>query len=160
ELAIVTPGLLLAIVLVSHPRKDWIAEIRRTLWPHLALMLVFVAAYVPLLAVHQTNQDATYRMEFTPRVFGEGLYDYTSTMLYGRPWPIGRLIRWLVVAVLLAAGAMGRARATLLGIAGFVLFLLPVIFMAHQRQAIYLYIPAVFFVMALAGGAETIVSRL
>src|SRR5262249_12966740 len=86
ETAIVTPGLLLTIVLVSYPRKEWRVEIQRTLWPHAVLALVFVAAYVRLLAQSQISGENPYRMEFTPRAFVEGVYDYTSTMLYGRPW--------------------------------------------------------------------------
>jgi hypothetical protein len=160
ETAIVTPGLLLIIVLVSYPRKEWRVEIQRTLWPHAVLALVFVAAYVRLLAQSQISGENPYRMEFTPRAFVEGVYDYTSTMLYGRPWPIGRLFRWMAAAALLTVGAISRARATLVGIAGFVLFLLPVVFLTHQRQALYLYIPAASFVLALAGGAEAIASRL
>jgi hypothetical protein len=154
ESAIVTLGLLVAITLVSRPRKEWL----RLLWPHAALAAAFVIVYVPLLAHHQSVETAAnpYRMDFTPRTFFEGLYDYTSIMLYGRPWPVGRLIRWLCVAGLVAAGVATRSRATLVGIAGYVLFLLPVIFMAHQRQALYLYVPATFFVLALAGGAEAV----
>jgi hypothetical protein len=162
ESAIVAPGLLLAIMLVSHPRKEWIAEARRTLWPHVALAAAFAAWYTPLLVQHQGGEGAgsPYRMEFSARAFFEGLYDYVSTMLYGRPWPVGRLIRWIGVASLLAAGLAARARATLIGLAGFVLFLLPVLFLPNQRQALYLYIPAVFFVLALGGGAEAAAKRL
>jgi hypothetical protein len=156
ESAIVTPVVLLAIVLVSYPRKQWMAEARRTLWPHFALAAVFVAVYIPLLVAHQGGDEANspYRMEFTAQVFFEGLYDYTATILYGRPWPVGRLIRWVGIALLLAGGVAGRSRATLTGLAGFVAFLMPVLFLGHQRQALYLYIPAAFFALALGGGAE------
>jgi hypothetical protein len=152
ETAIVTPALLLVIVLVCDPKA------RRTLWPHFALAAIFVAAYFPLVVQHAGTQDAAspYRMEFTPHAFFEGLYDYTSTMLYGRPWPIGRLIRWIAVAALIAAGLTRRSRATIVGLSGFVLFLLPVLFLAHQRQALYLYIPSAFFTLAIAGGAEVV----
>jgi hypothetical protein len=156
ESAIVTPVALVAIVLVSYPRKQWMTEVRRTLWPHFAVAAVFVAVYIPLLIRHQGGDESNspYRMEFTARAFFEGLYDYTAMILYGRPWPVGRLVRWMGIALLLAGGAAGRSRATLAGLAGFVAFLLPVLFLVHQRQALYLYIPAVFFALALGGGAE------
>jgi hypothetical protein len=162
ESAIVTPAVLLAIVMVSHPRKEWMAEARRVLIPHLGLAAVFLAVYFPLLAAHQGVGEANspYRMEFTVRAFLEGLYDYTALLLYGRPWPAGRLIRWAATALLLGSGVATRSRATLVGVTGFVVFLLPVLFLPHQRQALYLYIPAVFFALALGGGAESAAGRL
>ena len=162
ESAIVTPLLLLAMVAADRPRKQWWNQAKRLLWPHIALAALFAVVYLPLLTQHQTAESAAnpYRMEFTARAFFGGLYDYTSMMLYGRPWPIGRLIRWTAAGALLAAGLTGRSRATLVGIAGFVLFLLPVLFLPHQRQALYLYVPAMFFVLALGGGAEALTNRL
>jgi hypothetical protein len=158
ESPIVTPAVLLVIVLVFFPRNQWFAEAHRTLWPHAVLALVFVAMYVPLLGQHQEKVQAgnPYHMEFTPRVFFDGLYYYVSTMFYGRPWPVGRLIRWAAVTALVCAGLMRQSRATLVGLAGFVLYLAPVVFLPHQRQALYLYIPAVFFALAIAGGAEAL----
>jgi hypothetical protein len=41
-----------------------------------------------------------------------------------------------------------------------VIFLAPVIFMPHQRQVIYLYIPAGFFALALGGAAEDAAARM
>ena len=162
ETAIVLPALLLVMVLVEYKRRDWWAEARRTLWPQVLMAAVFVAVYVPLVAQHQRVEDANnpYRMEFSARVFGEGLFFYVSRMLYGGPWPVGRLIRWTVVVGTLGAGIAWRARATLVGLAGFVIFLGPIIFMAHQRQGLYLYIPAAFFVLALGGALEAAAERL
>jgi hypothetical protein len=157
ETAIVLPALLLVVVLVSHPRPAM-----RVVWPHVLMAAVFAAVYVPLLAQHQRVEDASnpYRMEFSARVFGEGLFYYVSRMLYGGPWPMGRLIRWTTALVALSAGLAWRTRAALVGMAGFVIFLGPVIFMAHQRQALYLYIPGAFFVLALGGALEAAAQRL
>jgi hypothetical protein len=161
EAAIVLPGLLSAMIMACHARREWWREAKRTLWPHLLLAALFTAVYAPLVAEHQRGDpDNPYRMVFTARTFAEGLWFYVSRMLYGGPWPVGRLIRWSVALAALAAGAQWRARATLVGIAGFVLFLLPVIFMAHQRQALYLYVPGAFFALALGGAADAAASRL
>jgi hypothetical protein len=162
ENAIVIPAFLVVIIMTSYPRRDWIAVAKRTLWPHLLLGLVLAACYAPLLMRHQTVETASnlYRMQFTPRAFFGGLYYYTSTMFYGRPWPVGRLIRWTIALAALAAGAAWRTRATLVGLAGFVLFLVGVIFMPNQRQALYLYVPAAFFVLALGGALERAAERL
>ena len=162
EAAIVTPGLLTVLMMVSHPRREWRREATRTLWPHALLAAIFVAAYVPLIATHQTTGDVNnpYRMVFSPWTFFDGLYFYVSRMLYGRPWPVGRLIRWVVAMGALGFGVRWRSRATLVGLAGFVLFLLPVVFMAHQRQALYLYIPGAFFALALGGAADAAGARL
>jgi len=151
ESPIVTPVVLLIIVLVNHHRKEWIL-------PHAVFAAIFGVVYLSLLPRHQVTVGAgnPYHMEFTPRAFIEGLYYYVSTMFYGRPWPVGRLIRWAAAAVLVGAGLMQRARATLVGLAGFVLYLAPVLFLPHQRQALYLYIPALFFTLAIAGGAEAL----
>jgi hypothetical protein len=162
EAAIVTPAVLLVLVMVSYPRKQWMAEARRTLWPHCLIAALVIAVYLPLLTHHQDAQASSspYRMVFTPQAFFEGLYNYVSAMLYGRPWPVGRVIRWIGVAALLAAGLWSRSRVTIAGFAGFVLFLLPVLFLVNQRQALYLYIPAVFFALALGGGAEATATRM
>jgi hypothetical protein len=162
ETAIVLPAMLLIMVLVSNPRRAWWVEARRTLWPHLLLAALFVGMYLPLLAEHQRVEDAAnpYRMEFSARVLGEGLFFYVSRMLYGGPWPWGRLIRWAGALGALAAGVAWRTRATLVGLAGFVIFLGPIIFMAHQRQPLYLYIPATFFALALGGALEAVAERL
>jgi hypothetical protein len=162
ETAIVLPALLLVVVLASYPRREWWAEVRRTLWPHVLLGAVLVAMYVPLLAEHQRVEDTSnpYRMEFSLRVFGEGLFYYVSRMFYGGPWPAGRLIRWTAGLGALGAGVVWRSRATLVGLAGFVILLGPIIFMAHQRQALYLYIPGTFFALALGGALEAVAERL
>jgi hypothetical protein len=161
ETAIVLPGLLLVVVLVSYPRSEWWKEAWRTLWPYALLGAVFVAVYVPLLAEHQRVEDVSnpYRMEFSLRVFAEGLFYYVSRMFYGGPWPVGRFIRWTLGLGALGVGVIWRSRATLVGLAGFVIFLGPIIFMAHQRQALYLYIPAAFFVLALGGALEAVAER-
>jgi len=149
-------------VMVTHPWREWAREAVRALWPHLAVLAVMASLYIPMVAAHQNSADPdeTYRMEFTPRVFLDGLYYYVSRMMYGRPWPVGRLIRWSVMAAAMAAGVAWRVRATLIGIAGFVIFLGPVIFLARQRDPLYLYIPAAFFVMALGGAAEAAAERM
>jgi hypothetical protein len=158
ETAIVTPVLLVVVVFMCHPRKEWTRELARTLWPHLALLLLFAAVYLPLVSQHQGAEAAAspYRMTFTAQAFFQGVYEYTSMMLYGRPWPAGRLIRWACILALFAVGIARGSRATVVGLSGFLIFLLPVVFLPHQRQALYLYIPAVFFVLALGGGAEAI----
>jgi hypothetical protein len=132
------------------------------LWPHFLLSLLFLALYAPMIAEHQRTEDPLnpYRMVFTARTFVEGLFYYFSRMMYGGPWPVGRLIRWTVALSALLAGLVWRARATLLGLAGFVIFLGPVIFMARQRDAMYLYIPGAFLVLALGGAAEAAAARL
>ena len=162
ETAIVLPAMLLVWVLVCHHRREWLREAKLTLWPHFLLAAVFVALYIPLLAEHQRVEDTSnpYRMDFSTRAFGEGLYFYVSRMLYGPPWPVGRLIRWTVAMSALTMGIAWRVRATLVGLAGFVIFLLPVIFLSHQRQEMYLYIPAACFVLALGGAAEAAAARL
>jgi hypothetical protein len=162
EAAIVLPAMMVVMVIVSCPRKEWVSEAKRTLWPHLLLALIFVAVYAPMLAQHQRVESPNnpYRMEFRARAFFEGLGFYTSSMLYGGPWPVGRLIRWTVAMAALVAGLRWRARGTLVGLAGFVIFLAPVIFMPHQRQVIYLYIPAGFFALALGGAAEDAAARM
>lgn len=162
EAAIVLPAMLVVMVAVTNPRERWLREAKRTLWPHVLLALFFAAIYAPMLAEHQRVESVSnpYRMVFTPRAFFEGLYFYVSSMLYGGPWPVGRLIRWSVAMAALIAGVGWRARATLAGIAGFVIFLGPIIFMAHQRQVLYLYIPAGFFALALGGAAEEAAVRL
>jgi hypothetical protein len=81
-------------------------------------------------------------------------------MLYGGPWPVGRLIRWTVVAAACVAAVTWRVRTGLVAMAGFLVFLLPVIFLAQHRDALYLYIPAVFFALALGGVAEAAAARL
>jgi len=162
ETAIVLPVLLAVIVMVCYPRREWIAVGKRTLLPHVVLALVFVAVYVPLIARGHSAWEASnpYRMEPTPRVAAQGLYFYASAMFYGRPWPLGRLIRWGAALALLGAGVVWGSRATSVGLAGFVLFLAPVLFLSHHRQALYLYIPAAFFALALGGAAEAVADRL
>jgi len=156
ESAIVLPAMMAVLVLACHRREEWLGEAKRTLWPHFLLAMFFAAVYAPLLAEHQRVESANnpYRMEFSARAFFEGLYFYFSSMLYGRPWPVGRLIRWTAVVAALIAGAWRRSRAVPAGLAGFVIFLCPILFMAHQRQSLYLYIPAGFLALALGGAAE------
>lgn len=160
--AIGLPALLLVYVLLTHPRRAWLRETFRTLWPHILVALVLVALYIPMLAAHQNSgdPDKTYRMEFTLRTSVDGLYYYVSSMLYGRPWPVGRLIRWMVVAAAGVAVIALRVRPALAAMAGFVVFLAPVLFLARHRDVLYLYIPAVFFALALGGAAEAVAGRV
>jgi hypothetical protein len=151
---------LLVWLLAEHGWRAGWREARRRLWPYAIIVLVLAVVYAPLAVQHQASPDKTYRMEITPRVYAEGMYFYFSTMLYGRPWPVGRLIRWLVTLAVMAAALRWRPRPALVGAAGFVVFLGPVIFMARQREQLYLYIPASFLVLMLAAGAEAAGQRL
>jgi len=160
EATIGLPAVLLVWLLVEHGWHAGWRQAARRLWPYAIIVLVLVVVYAPLAVQHQASPDKTYRMEITPRVYIEGMYFYFSTMMYGRPWPFGRLIRWLVTLAVMAAALRWRPRPALLGAAGFVVFLGPVIFMARQREQLYLYIPASFLVLMLAAGAEAAGERL
>jgi hypothetical protein len=162
EAAIGVPLLLLVYILISQPRRESLRESAQRLWPHVLLALVFVGVYASLIADHRRVEDPLnpYHLVFTPATFFNGLFFYASRMMYGGPWPVGRLIRWTVVLSVLAAGVVWRARATILGLAGFLIFLGPVIFMAGQREPLYLYIPGAFFVLALGGAADAAAARL
>ncbi|MEO8371536.1 MAG: hypothetical protein ABI806_20275, partial [Candidatus Solibacter sp.] len=127
--------------------------------PHLLVALFLTIVYIPIIIQHQKNPDVTYRMEISPKTFVDGLFYYFSRLMYGGPWPIGRLIRWTIAIGALAAGVAWRPRAALFGLAGFVIYLGPVIFMARQRDAIYLYMPTAFLSLALGAAAEAVAAR-
>jgi len=130
-----------------------------SLLPHISVALFLTVVYVPIMIEHQKNPDVTYRMEISPKTFVDGLFYYFSRLMYGGPWPIGRLIRWTIAIAALLAGVAWRPRAALLGLAGFVIYLGPVIFMARQRDAIYLYMPTAFLSLAFGAAAEAVAAR-
>jgi hypothetical protein len=97
--------------------------------------------------------DEPYFLRFDLFTFASGGSYYFHEMLYrlGRP-----PLPLFAAAVLLAALAVARrGKMVLLGAAGFLLFLLPVIFLPNHRDVLYLYVPSVFFALAGAGAART-----
>jgi len=57
----------------------------------------------------------------------------------------------IIFFIVLLGSVVLRWRAEVFGFCGFVLFLLPVLFLPHHRDYLYLYLPSVFFWIGLTG---------
>ncbi len=152
ETAILLPALLLLHMLLTTPRETWRRETFARLGCHFGLLVAFAATYGYYLMVQphgNLRPDEPYYLRFDLPTLAAGGSYYFHEMLYrlgGPPWPLVA-----AVAILVALAAARKGKMVFLGAAGFVLFLLPVVFLPNHRDVLYLYLPSVFF--ALAGAA-------
>jgi|GEM_PF-5453085 len=149
-------ALLLPVVLVFYelwvvndgPSRAALAGTWKKTAPMLALMTAFGLWYLVLTLSPESRlpEAHPYRPDVSWSAFADGLGYYLGRIIYWNHAPI-----WL--ALLFGAGlatAVGRRAGTVVfGGLGFLLFLLPVLFIKDRRMDFYLYLPSVFFFIAL-----------
>jgi hypothetical protein len=156
ETAILLPALLLLHLLLTTPREKWRRDVVARLGCHFGVLAALTTTYGYLFLTQSHGRlrpDEAYYLRFDLFTFASGGSYYFHEMLYrlGRP-PLPILAAAVLLVVLVVAR---RGNVVLLGAAGFLLFLLPVIFLPNHRDVLYLYVPSVFFALAGAGAART-----
>jgi hypothetical protein len=156
EAALLLPVLLLIYVMLSVPRKNWLSECFRRLRWHFSLLGLFIASYGYFFVTQysgRTQPDNPYFLKFDLLTFIRGLAFYLRSMLY-RQGRIPVVVLAAGAALLIALLVARRGKAVVIGAAGFLLFLFPVIFLPNHRYAIYLYAPSAFFAISCVGLAR------
>ena len=156
ESALLLPVLLLIFVLLSVSRKSWLSECFHRLKWHFSLMGLFIASYGYFFAtqyVGSTQPDHPYFLKFDLLTFIRGLAFYLRSMLY-RQGRIPVLVLGVGAALLVALVVAKRGKPVVIGAAGFLLFLFPVIFLPNHRYGFYLYAPSAFFAISWVGLAR------
>src|SRR5208283_110944 len=154
EWGIVIPVFLTVLLLVrlapgSAPRR-LLTEIGKRLWPHYLILLVFGACYLSLRTQAESHLTVgtPYHIDFRLGTIWQSLLYYTSLIVSQdqrpRPWvPFASL-------VLICVYALVRRRWMILFAAfTYVLTLLPVAMIPHQRSQYYAYGPEIFLILAV-----------
>jgi hypothetical protein len=156
EAALLLPVVLLICVLLSVPRKNWLLECFHRLKWHFCLLGLFTASYGYFFAIQhvgRTKPDDPYFLKFDLLTFIRGLGFYLRSMLY-RQGRIPILALAAGAALLIALAIAKRGKTVVIGAAGFLLFLFPVIFLPNHRYGFYLYAPSAFFAISWVGLAR------
>ena len=152
ESALLLPVLLLVHFLLSAPRDKFF---RRLGW-HFGLLGLFVAMHGYFYFFQYTRTTGPgdpYFLRFDLLTLAKGLSFYLRAMLY-RVYPLPAALL-AVGGALLLAGMIGRkGEAVVIGAAGFLLLLAPVLFLVNRRDALYLYAPSAFFAILWVGLAR------
>jgi hypothetical protein len=148
EVAIVFPLLLVAHEVLSSPRwtKERIRRIVRSCGPALLVMGVYGAVYLDLHRRFPIPEANQYHITIGFGPFFWGMEFYLRSLFYLDAFH--PLITAAFLMMLVGCLAM-RWSAESMGLSGFVLFLLPVAFLAKQRGELYLYLPSAFFWMGV-----------
>jgi hypothetical protein len=156
EAALLLPVLLLICVLLCVSRNNWLSECFHRLKWHFCLLGMFIARYGYFFATQYAARippDNPYFLKFDLLTFIRGLTFYLRSMLY-RQGRIPVLVLAAGAALLIVLVVARRGKAVVIGAAGFVLFLFPVIFLPNHRYGFYLYAPSVFFAISWVGLAR------
>jgi hypothetical protein len=158
ENTLLLPVFLLVLLLLRVPPDRWRAEGRRRLRWHFLLLALLAATYGYFYLAGYSGRDVPhdpYHLRFDLFTLAAGGSYYFHAMLY-RASRLPLPVLAAGAALLAALAARRKGQMVLAGAAGFVLFLLPVIFLVNHRDVLYLYLPAVFFAVALAGLAQAV----
>jgi len=158
EIAIVLPFLLLADEIVSslHWPKARIWKTAKALGPMLVVLLAYSLAYLRLSGRETIPESDPYHFAIGLPSFVSGMEYYLHDFLYIPNSGSAAVAVFLCLALLSLAL---RWRTEFLGFAGFVLFLLPVLFLPARRSTLYLYVPSAFFWIGLVALAQRIFRR-
>jgi hypothetical protein len=123
EIAIMLPAALATYELLTEQRR----------WKRLAPFFATAALMIAQALLTNNARDDSYRFHFTPAALWSTLRFYSSRVF---------LIPYLGFG-LVAVAAIARDRKTWLGVAIFIAFLLPMLFLPGRMFGAYLYVPLI-----------------
>ncbi len=148
EIAIMLPLLLLTAEAAGPTRwnKEWLRNTARTIAPTLIATAVYAVVYFRLHQRYPLPEPNPYHLTVGIGSFTSGMQIYLGAFLY---YARLRTVMAIGFMLALAASVALRWRAESIGLLGFLLFLLPVLFLPRQRVPLYLYLPSAFFWIGL-----------